>query len=114
MAGVRPFRVLTEGERGWGQERVREWEERLRRMRAVSLRLEGETGARYRQILKDLVVKEQEFLTRWEQVRSRLYVAEEEWRGLLEALETLERTYEEVRGQVEPLFPSEAQEGLAA
>lgn len=113
MRGVQPSRVLTEGERQGIQEKVREWEEHLAWMRAVSLRLKGEVGERYRQILRNLVVKEQEFLTRWEQVRSRLYVTEEEWLGVLETLKTLERTYEEVRGEVEPFSSSKTLEELA-
>jgi len=114
MAGVQAFKVLAEGEGRPVQEKVREWEERLARMRATSLRLEGEVGERYRQILQDLVVKAEGFKARWQQVRSRLYVAEEEWRVVLEALETLERAYEEVRGQVEPVFPSGARGRVAA
>ena len=108
------FRVVAEGEKRMVQEKVGEWEERLSRMRAASLRLEGEAGERYRQILQSLVVKAEGFKARWEQTRSRLYVAEEEWRGVLEALETLEQAYEEVRREVEPPSPSEASDGLAA
>lgn len=110
---MRPLKVVSEGERRWVQERVGEWEERLARMRSLSLRLEGEVGERHRRILKDLVVRAEDFKTRWEQIRSRLYVAEEEWGGILASLESLERAYEEVRDEIEPLFPPEASGGVA-
>lgn len=114
MAAAKPFRVVPEGEKRRVQEKVGEWEELLRRMRFASLRLEGEAGERYRQILKGLVIRAEALKARWEQIRSRLYVAEAEWRGVLESLESLEQAYEEVRGEVESRSPSETSDGLAA
>lgn len=111
---AKPFRLLDEAEKRRVQEKVREWEKRLARMRSTSLRLEEEPRERYRQILRDLAEKAEEFKLRWERIRSRLYVAEAEWQGVLESLESLERAYAEVQGMVESLSPSETSEGMAA
>lgn len=96
------FRMIQELERQHIEGRLNEWEARLSRMRLTALTLQGEAKERYRTILRELTVKAVTLRARWQQARSRLYVGVEEWQQVVEALEALERAYEEVRGELEP------------